>query len=90
MVGDLRHVTQNGKNGDASENGGGGVDDGDDDGIPHAIVGESVVGGHGDETAVANAQRVEDLNHGIGPHGWLGQLRPLRPKVEQETLENFV
>ena len=72
MVGDVRHVAENGENGDAGKNGGGSVDDGNDDGVAHAIVGETVVGGHGDETAVTHAQRVENLNHGIRPNGRLG------------------
>ena len=55
----MSQVTQDGENGETSQEGGEGIDDRDDDGIPVNVVGESVVGRIVDDCSKADRQREE-------------------------------
>lgn len=56
-----------GEGDDAGEDGGGAVDERDDDGVPLAVVARLVVAGEGDEAAKAQPQREEDLRGSTDP-----------------------
>ena len=64
----LGHESDNRKYDKSCKDGGAAVGQGNEDGIPVAVVGELVVTGEGDEPTKRGAKRVEDLSGGICPH----------------------
>ena len=64
----VRHEAHDGEDDEAGEDAGGAVGEGDEDGVPVAVVGELVVAGQGDQATEAGAQGVEDLRGSVRPH----------------------
>ena len=64
----MSHEAHDGEDDEASEDAGGAVGEGDEDGVPVAVVGELVVAGEGDQTSEAGAKRVENLGGSVGPN----------------------
>ena len=77
----MSHEADNGEDDEASEDAGGAVGEGYEDGVPVAVVGELVVAGQRDQTPEAGAQRVEDLCGRVSPN--------LRIKKLMKTYENL-
>ena len=64
----VSHEADDGEDDEAGEDAGGTVGEGNEDGVPVAVVGELVVAGQRDQTPEAGAQRVEDLCGRVSPN----------------------
>ena len=64
----MSHEAHDGEDDEASEDAGGAVGEGDEDGVPVAVVGELVVAGEGDQTSETGSKRVENLGGSISPN----------------------
>ena len=65
----MRHEAHDGEDDEDGEDAGGAVGEGDEDGVPVAVVGELDVTGQRDQTTEAGAKRVEYLASSISPNG---------------------
>ena len=83
----MRHIPKNTEDGDAGVNGSGAIDHRHNDGVSEAIVGEPVVGRHGDKAAGANAERIEDLHHSVCPHARLEKFIEIGVEVVKNSLK---
>ena len=64
----VSHKANDGEDDEASEDAGGTVGEGDEDGVPVAVVGELIVAGQSDQTTETGAQRIENLGGSVSPH----------------------
>ena len=64
----MGHKADDGEDDEAGEDAGGAVGEGDEDGIPVAVVGELVVAGESDQTSETGSKRVENLGGSVGPN----------------------
>lgn len=78
----MRHEAHDGEDDEDGEDAGGAVGEGDEDGVPVAVVGELVVTGQSDQTTEAGAKRVENLGSSISPDlaekiNWLNDVKSI-------------
>ena len=64
----MSHEAYDGEDDKASEDAGGAVGEGDEDGVPVAVVGELIVACQSDQTPETGAQRIENLGGSVSPH----------------------
>ena len=64
----MGHKADDGEDDEAGEDAGGAVGEGDEDGVPMAVVGELVVARESDQTSEAGSKRVENLCRSISPN----------------------
>ena len=64
----MSHEAHDGEDDEAGEDAGGAVGEGDEDGVPVAVVGELVVAGQRDQPPEAGAQGVENLGSSVSPN----------------------
>jgi len=64
----VSHEAHDGEDDEAGEDAGGAVGEGDEDGVPVAVVGELVVAGQRDQPPEAGAQGVENLGSSVSPN----------------------
>ena len=64
----MSHEANDGEDDEAGEDAGGAVGEGDEDGVPVAVVGELVVAGEGDQASEAGSKRVENLGGSVSPN----------------------
>ena len=69
-VHDVGQIAQDGEDDESGEERGQGVGDGDDDGVPVEVVGESVVRRKVDDGAATHSQREKGLGHRRVPNLW--------------------
>ena len=81
-------VAKDGKDDGAGQQGGEGVREADDEGVPPRGVAELVEGSIGGEGTKANAETEERLGDCGVPNLWLNQLFPFWREEESKTLEN--
>ncbi len=62
------HEANDGEDDETGEDAGGAVGEGDEDGVPVAVVGELVVAGEGDQASEAGSKRVENLGGSVSPN----------------------
>ena len=62
------HEAEDGEDDEAGVDAGAAVEEGDEEGIAVAVVGELVEAGHGDQPSRARAQRVKDLRGRVAPY----------------------
>ena len=73
----LGHEAHDGEDDEPSENTGGAIGDGNQDGVSVAVIVELVVGGQSDQSSKCRAQRVEDLSGGCRPDLYILQTLQL-------------
>ena len=64
----MSHEAHDGEDDEPGEDAGGAVGEGDEDGVPVAVVGELVVAGQRDQPPEAGAQGVENLGSSVSPN----------------------
>ena len=64
----MSHEANDGEDDEASEDAGGAVGEGDEDGVSVTVVSELIVACQSDQTTETGAQRIENLGSGVSPH----------------------
>ena len=86
----MGEVAKDSKDDGAGQQGGEGVCEADDEGVPARGVAELVEGGIGGEGTKAHAEAEERLGDCGVPNFWLDQLFPFWREEESKTLENNI